>query len=210
MNKIQFLFFSAIFSICTEVSADEMVTVLIQGTHTICSNDKKPVAMNSNLQVAIPESAIQGKSWYSTSEYSLARDVNVKIGSRNCTLPKWDGSKGTVLERIVIQISCTEGSSIKFQDQSTGEFYDLDLYADGAKTLCGGESHMFKRVSARVLELEKDKYLVKDEKEIYMSDTKAQFNTANDPQFGRVNLFTSSEMKYKIPYVTGVYVPSAN
>ena len=200
MKKLVIL--AATIAIYSSAFADEMRTVLIQGTKTICANDKKPVAENSNLQVSIPESSIDGISWYSTGDVELNRNVNVKIGSRACTLPK-----GAVLEKVVIQISCAGDSAIKYFVSGPDDWYSEKL-SDNNMERCGGQKVMFKRVAKSDIKFENDKYLMKDLKPIYMSDTQAQYNGVIDEQIGRVNFFvSSSETKYKIPYVTGAYVP---
>lgn len=188
-------------TITSSAFADEMRTVLVQGTKINCSNDNKPVAENSNLQVAIPESALDGISTLSWGDVELNRNVNVKIGNRACTLPK-----GAVLEKAVIQIFCTEGSVLKFMDGSTGEWYEERL-SDDSKARCGGNDYMFKRIAVEDLTLKQDQYFVKVPKPIFMSDSVVQYNGKIDP-VGKVNFFTAKDMKFKVPYVTGSYEPS--
>jgi len=204
MKKLILL--AAAITISTSALADEMRTVLVQGTNTICSNDGQPVAKDSNLQVSIPESSLQGTGW-SPKRYALARDVQVTIGKRKCTLPKWDESsgKGTALEKVVVQIFCREKSALKF-GISDGSFLSEDLYGEnGERKLCGGKDFMFKRLSSSDLELENDQYVVDDIQPVYYSDRPVQFSGTIEPKT-RVNYFISpDETLYKVPYVRGLY-----
>ncbi len=209
MKKLILL--AATIAISSLASADEMTSILVQGTKTICSNDNKPVAMNSNLQVSVPDSVLQGTTLAARklngSKYSLNRDVKVKIGARSCTLPKWDGKNGgTVLEKVVIKIFCSE-KSILVGRLSNGEPVDEDLYADGERTLCGGDGFMFKRIASSDLELENDKYVVDGEKNLYLSDSPNIFTGIMEPKT-KLTYFVSEETKYLVPYVIGSYVPS--
>jgi hypothetical protein len=70
MKKLILL--AATIAISSSAFADEMTSILVQGTKTICSNDNLPVAMNSNLQVSVPESALQGTG-LSTKRYALKK-----------------------------------------------------------------------------------------------------------------------------------------
>lgn len=180
--------------------ADEMRTVLIQGTKINCKNDGKPVAQNSNLQVAIPESSLDGIGTFSIGDVELNRDVTVKMDNRTCTLPS-----GAVLEKVVIKIFCSNDSVLKYFQKGPDEWMDLEL---ASTELCGGGASMFKRVAAGSLSLKNDKYYVGDKKEIYLSDSKAQFGgIINEDTKERANFFTSSSgTKYSIPFVRGVYV----
>lgn len=180
-------------------AVDDMRTVLIQGTNIKCKNDGKPVANKSNLEVAIPESALSGISAFSFGDVELDRDVTVKIDARQCVLPE-----GAVLEKVVIKISCANDSSLKYFQRGPDEWMDMEL---ASSDLCGGDENLFKRVAASSLSLKNDKYYVGDKKEIYLSDSKAQFSgVINEDTKEKANFFTSSKTKYTIPFVRGVYV----
>lgn len=208
MRKYMILIAVLVFS--TSGMADDMRAILVQGTSTICTNDGKPVANESNLLVRVPDNAVQGNI-NPFVRYGLSRDVKVKISTKNgireCTLPKWDKYKmsGTSLDKIVVQIYCSESSVLKFRI-SDGSFERESLFSEGSRKLCDGEAWMFKRVQAKNLEFENGQYRISELTPLLLSDSPQQFKAGIESDAVDGYWLSPEETDYRIPFVYGKYV----
>jgi hypothetical protein len=85
----------------------------------------------------------------------LKKDVKVKIGTRNCTLPKWDETKrtGTVLEKLSLRFFVRKAQLLELGYQMVR--FSTKIYMQMARVVyAGGADSMFKRISSSDLDLE--------------------------------------------------------